>query len=147
MKQTIDILCDLVKSSEGCKLLAYPDPGSGSAPYTIGWGSTGFGIINGLRWTQEQADERLHKDLLKVIDKALLLSPNLIKQIPQRQAAIADFIYNCGEGNYRSSTLKKRVDAGDYPLAMIEILKWDKASGKVMKGLTIRRRKEAELLR
>ena len=64
----------------------------------------------------------------------------------EKQAAIADFIYNLGVGNYAKSTLKKKVDAGDWLAASSEIKKWDKAAGKVLKGLTVRRAKEAELL-
>jgi lysozyme len=42
--------------------------------------------------------------------------------------------------------LKKKVDANDWISAAVEIKRWDKAGGKVLKGLTIRRNKEAELI-
>jgi lysozyme len=64
----------------------------------------------------------------------------------EKQAAIADFIYNLGVGNYATSTLKKKVDVGDWVSAASEIKRWDKAAGKVLKGLTVRREKEAALL-
>jgi lysozyme len=147
MNEALDILCKLVKESEGCKLKAYPDPGSNSDPWTIGWGSTGAGITRGTTWTQAEADTRLRKDLQKVLAEALYLSPSLLDELPERQAAIADFIYNCGSGNYKSSTLKKMVDQDNYPSARLQIIKWTRAAGKVMKGLVIRRNKESELLR
>jgi lysozyme len=64
----------------------------------------------------------------------------------EKQAAIADFVYNLGIGSYTSSTLKKKVDANDWISAAVEIKRWDKAGGKVLKGLTIRRNKEADLI-
>ena len=147
MKQAIDILCELVKASEGCRLVSYPDPGSGGKPWTIGWGSTGPDIIKGLKWTQAQADDRLRKDLEKAIANTLYYSPSLLDESPNKQAAIADFVYNCGIGNYRISTLKKEVDKDNYKGARVQIVKWIRASGKIMKGLIIRRNKESELLK
>ena len=61
----------LIKRFEGCakrradgRYEAYPDPATGGAPWTIGWGSTGPDIGEGLVWTQAQCDERLEKDLM-----------------------------------------------------------------------------------
>ena len=62
------------------------------------------------------------------------------------QAAISDFIYNLGLGNYNKSTLKLRVGQSNWISAATEIKKWNKAGGVVLKGLTIRRNKEAVLL-
>ena len=65
--------------------------------------------------------------------------------IMERQA-IADVIYNLGLGNYNKSTLKLRVVQSNRISAATDIKKWNKAGGNVLKGLTIRRNKEAELL-
>jgi len=77
---------------------------------------------------------------------ALKLSPGLANTDPRRFAAIISFCYNCGTGNYRVSTLKRRVDAKDWAGAQEEIQKWNKAAGRVLRGLTIRRQAEAKLL-
>lgn len=138
----LQILTLLIKQFEGCKLKAYTDC---VGVLTIGWGQT-HGVKEGMLWTQEQADEDLIKEATICIDRALKASPILVHESANRQAAIADFIYNCGIGNYTSSTLKKRVDAKDWPNAVIEIKKWNKGGGKVLKGLIKRRAKEAELL-
>ena len=74
------------------------------------------------------------------------MSPRLLKEPPRRLAAITSFTYNCGFGRYRISTLKKRVDAGDWSGAKEEIVKWNKAAGRVLAGLTRRRQAEAVLL-
>lgn len=138
----LQILTLLIKQFEGCSLKAYLCP---AKVLTIGWGQT-HGVKEGMLWTQEQADEDLIKEATICIDRALKYSPVLIHESAKRQAAIADFIYNCGPDNYKSSTLKKRVDAKDWPNAVIEIKKWNKGGGKVLKGLVKRRAKEAGLL-
>ena len=99
-----------------------------------------------MAWTQQQADDDLIKTALAVLDRAIKYSPILATVNMEKQAAIADFIYNLGVGNYAKSTLKKQVDAGNWMAASFEIKKWNKAAGKELKGLTVRRQKEAELL-
>ena len=128
-----------------CK--AYPDPGTGGNPWTIGWGSTGPEVTPETIWTQQQAEDSLDKHLLYFCAGVLKLSPKLLHEPPRRLAAIISFAYNCGLGNYRISTLKKRVDAQDWAGACDEIVKWNKAAGRVMAGLTRRRQAEAALLR
>lgn len=142
-------LLELIKKYEGCHqrqkdgtLLAYKCP---AGVWTVGWGSTGRYIREGTVWTQEKADERLQKDAQVAIDSALKASPILAGTGPKLEA-IADFIYNLGIGNYMSSTLKKRVDTGDWISAASEIKRWNKAGGKVLAGLTARREDEAKLL-
>lgn len=142
-------LLELIKKYEGCHkrqadgtLIAYKCP---AGVWTIGWGSTGRYIREGTVWTQEKADERLAKDAQVAIDAALKASPILAGK-EFKLAAIADFIYNLGIGNYQSSTLKKRIDAGDWISAVHEIKRWNKAGGKVLAGLTKRREDEAQLL-
>jgi len=127
-----------------CK--AYPDPGTGGHPWTIGFGATGPGIDPGTVWTREQAEEALENHILYFTSGLLKLSPNLVNASPRQIAAIISFAYNCGLGNYRISTLKKRIDAERWEEAAKEILKWNKAGGKVLRGLTRRRTAEAALL-
>jgi lysozyme len=138
----LEILIKLIKESEGCKLTSYKCP---AGIWTIGYGQT-KDVKEGMVWTQNQADEDLVKTALEVLNRAIKYSPILATANMEKQAAIADFIYNLGVGNYAKSTLKKKVDAGDWIAASSEIKKWDKAAGKVLKGLTVRRAKEAELL-
>lgn len=138
----LEILIKLIKESEGCKLTSYKCP---AGIWTIGYGQT-KGIKEGMTWTQNQADEDLVKTALEVLNRAIKYSPILASVNMEKQAAIADFIYNLGVGNYATSTLKKKVDVGDWVSAASEIKRWDKAAGKVLKGLTVRREKEAALL-
>ena len=138
----LEILLNLIRDSEGCKLTAYQCSGG---VWTLGYGQTA-GVKQGMTWTQQQADDDLIKTALAVLDRAVKYSPILATVNMEKQAAIADFIYNLGVGNYSKSTLKKQVDAGNWLAASSEIKKWNKAAGKELKGLIVRRQKEADLL-
>ena len=139
----LEILLKLIRDSESCKLTAYQCP---AGVWTVGYGYTGTDIKKGLVWTQEKADECLLVTAMGVLNQAIKASPILETSNMEKQAAIADFIYNLGIGNYSKSTLKKQVNAGNWMAASSEIKKWNKAAGKELKGLTIRRQKEAVLL-
>lgn len=65
---------------------------------------------------------------------------------PERLAALLDFAFNLGLGNLKASTLRKRVNQGDWLDAKVQIMKWNKAGGKILKGLTRRREAERQLL-
>ena len=116
-------------------------------PWTIGWGTTGPDIVPNLVWTLQQADERFETMLTKFVQGAIGLSPDLVTEPPRRLAAIISFCYNCGLGNYRISTLRKRVNERDWESAYHEIQKWNKAQGIVLAGLTRRRLAEGNMLR
>lgn len=129
---------------------AYPDPASGGDPWTIGYGSTydelGIRVKSGDVWTLEKAIKVKKRVTSNFARQALMLSPGLLKEPPRRLAAVISFCYNCGLGSYRVSTFKKRIDAKDWMGAYDEILKWNKAQGKVMRGLTRRRQTEGLFL-
>lgn len=130
---------------EGCRLTAYPDPGSKNGePWTIGWGSTGPGIREGVTWTQKQADERFERDLVKYareVEKALDGAPTSQEQFD----ALVAFHYNTGAIGRATLTDKHR--AGDYAGAAKEFGRWVKNDGRTMQGLVNRRADEAALYR
>lgn len=128
----------------GCA--AYPDPATKSEPWTIGYGSTGPDITPDTRWTHDQALAALRAETTQKALGVLKLSPTLAAEPDRRIAALTSFAYNCGLGNYRISTLRRRVNQRDWPEAAREIVKWNKAAGRVMAGLTRRRVAEAALL-
>ena len=130
---------DLIKEFEGCKLEAYPDPGTGAEPITIGVGHTG-GITLGTVITQEQADEYLVSD---VSHAANAVNQMVDGNMTQGQFdALCSFAFNLGIGNLKNSTLLKKLNGGDVEGAADQFLVWNKAAGHVMAGLT--RRREAE---
>ena len=138
----LEILIKLIKDSEGCKLKAYKCP---AGIWTIGYGQT-KGIKEGMAWTQQQADEDIIKTALQAFNEAIKASPILATANMEKQAAIADFVYNLGITNYNKSTLKLRVDKGNWVSASTEIKKWNKSNGTILNGLIKRRQLEADLL-
>ena len=134
----------LIKTFEGCKLTAYPDPGTGGDPWTIGWGATGPGIKKGIVWTQAQADQRLIEDVARFalqVGRGLAGAATTQKQFD----ALTSFHYNTG--SLLSSTLLRKHKAGDYAGAVAEFGKWIHAGGHVLPGLVKRRAAEAALYR
>ena len=141
----------IVQEFEGCakkqsdgSFMAYPDPGSGGDPWTIGWGSTGSDIKKGVVWTQKQCDDRFTEHLAEFagqVSKLLGSTPTTQSQFD----AMVSFAYNVGVGNLSASTLLKKHKAKDYKGAAAEFARWNKAAGKVMAGLTRRRTAEAAL--
>lgn len=138
------VLClPLTKASESCQLTTYADPATGGEPWTVGWGATGPSIVPGVVWSQLQADADL-STRLGVIGRQID-SYVLVPLAPQQKAALADFIYNVGVGNFASSTLLRTLNAGDYAGAAEQFLAWNKAAGKVLAGLVTRRARERSL--
>lgn len=126
---------------ESCELTAYPDPGTGGAPWTIGWGHTGPEVKKGLTWTQEKADTVFEHDLAKfergVADRVKVA-------ITQGQFdALVSFSYNVGLAALSNSTLLRLLNTGDTRGARDQFARWNKAGGRVLKGLTRRRAAEA----
>ena len=141
----------LIRQFEGCARLrpdgmveAYPDPGTGGEPWTIGWGATGSGIGPGTVWTQQRCDARLESDVARhARDVAFALG-----DAPTTQAqfdALVSFHYNTGA--IARSTLLRRHLAGDYRAAAEEFARWNRAGGRVLKGLVRRRAAAARLYR
>ncbi len=133
---------DLITGFEGCELTAYPDPGSGVEPWTIGYGHT-HGVTKGDVITQAQALQFLRDDV-KIPE--LSIDTNVSAELNQNQFdALVSFIFNVGSENFTSSTLLKKLNAGDYAGAADEFLKWVHANGKTLPGLVERRAAEREL--
>ena len=133
----------LTEQFEGVRLTAYPDPGTGGDPWTIGYGHTGPEVHSGMTITQEQAENYLAEDVKKAEAD---VNAKVNVEITQNEFdALVDFAFNCGCGNLNNSTLLKKLNAGDYEGAAQEFLKWDMAAGHHMAGL-LRRRQAEELL-
>jgi lysozyme len=131
---------DLIDEFEGCRLVAYQDV---AGVWTIGWGHTGKDVYEGLVWTQQQADEAREHDIAAADALLYMYSPGLTGG---PLAALTDFVFNLGIGNYRVSTLCKCVNAQDWAGAKAQIVLWDHSNGVVVPGLLRRREAEAALL-
>ncbi len=141
----------LIKGFEGCakkladgRMKAYPDPGTGGEPWTIGWGATGPGIGPGTVWTQDACDARLEADLVRYAeDVAAALGDAVTSQ--WQFDALVSFHYNTGA--IARATLTRKHKLGDFAGAAREFDRWCHAGGRVMKGLARRRAAEAALYR
>ncbi len=126
---------NLIKQFEGCHLTAYKDP---VGIPTIGYGHT-KGVKLGQKITQAQADEYLKQDVANA-EKAV--SKYKYNYNQNQFDALVSFTYNCGSGN-----LKQITNNGNRTLAQISarLPNYNKASGKVLAGLTRRRAAEKKL--
>lgn len=145
---------DVIKHFEGCQLRSYPDPKTGGAPWTCGWGATGNEIGPGITWTQQRADARLVSDVsLREAD-----ANNAIR-VPVTQGRFDGFVsilFNVGHGSPLKdgivrlksgypSTLLSKLNAGDFVGAGDQFARWVSPGSNVENGLRIRRVAERAL--
>lgn len=130
----------LIKSFEGLKLTAYLCPAN---VWTIGYGST-HGVREGDRLGSEaEAEELLARDLGQYEDA---VNKYVTVDLTQEQFdALVSFTYNLGAGAFKGSTLLRFVNQKDFVGAADQFLRWNKAGGRVLAGLTRRRVAEREL--
>jgi lysozyme len=140
---------NLIKHFEGClqphagKYKAYKCP-AGVA--TIGWGHTnhhGRKFDMTTVWDIEDCDECFLEDMANFEMAVRRLVTHPINGF--QYDALVSFCFNCGEGNLKKSTLLRYVNEGKFDLAAKEFIKWNKAGGKVLSGLTRRRKSESLL--
>lgn len=110
----------------------------------VGVPTIGFGETKGVKPGQTTTPERALVQLLKSADEHAKGMISCIK-VPLAQNeydAYLSFTYNVGVGAFCRSTLVKKLNSQDYDGACAELLKWDKAGGKTLPGLTRRRQEE-----
>jgi lysozyme len=138
MRTALAITIKLLKHFEGCKLKAYKDI---VGIWTIGYGET-LNVVEGMVWTQEKADSELSKRALYFLTIALKKCPQLFLEPPERVAACVSLAYNIGLGAFGASSVKRYTMRQEFERAAVSILLWNKAGGRVVNGLTIRRKLE-----
>lgn len=127
----------LIKRFEGCRLTAYQDS---IGIWTIGYGHTA-GVFKGQIITQAQADIYLRMDCINA-EKYVNNYDNIYHWNQNQFDALVSFTFNCGNGN-----LKKLLNNGQRTITEIstKITAYNKAGGKILKGLVNRRNAEKEL--
>jgi lysozyme len=138
---------DLIKSHEGLRLEAYPDPATNSDPWTIGYGHTSAAgepkVRKGMKISRQEAEDILKKDLAtfeRHVRSCLKVNLN-----DNQFSALVSFCFNVGPNNFSKSGVLKAVNAGQLDLVPARLMLWNKAAGKVMRGLTRRRAEEGDL--
>jgi lysozyme len=130
----------MLKSFEGLSLKAYEDVGG---VWTVGFGSTGLHVIPGLEITERIADKFLYGDLRRFEEGVNILCEGVA--LTQNQFdALVSLAFNIGLGRLQGSTLLKKLKSGDVAGAADQFLRWNKVDGRVVRGLTERRKKERE---
>jgi lysozyme len=133
-----NIALGLIKRYEGFRLAAYKCP---AGIWTIGYGRTA-GVKPGDVTTVAKEEAYLLTEITKI---DLFLNKVVVPhQTPQQMAALISFVYNIGQSAFASSTMLKLINA-DKPATEVaqQFARWNKANGKVLKGLTTRRAEEA----
>lgn len=137
---------ELTKRFEGCERkrgdLIYPYLCAAGYP-TQGWGIV-VQDMNAPPITQDEADRRFEAAWPKYEREALAASP-VLRDHPNKLGAITSFVYNLGATRYKSSTLRRKVNAQDWDGAADEFGKWVYAGGRKLAGLVRRRAAEREL--
>lgn len=145
--QAVTVAAALARRFEGCYLRPYLCP---AGVPTIGYGATYY--EDGTRVTLFDAPitrERAESLLLwmvrtRYLPAVLRLCPGI--DSPERLAAIIDFTFNLGAGNLQASTLRRRINAGQWDDVPSELRKWIKGGGRVLAGLVKRREAEVALI-
>ena len=135
---------DLIKRWEGLRLTAYKDA---VGIWTIGYGHTAEAgppaPKAGMKITEQEAEDILKRDLRhyeRAVTKAISIAPT-----SNQFAAMTSLCFNIGPGNFAQSSVVRLLNAGKPREAADAFLLWNKAGGKVLKGLTARREDEKKL--
>ena len=132
---------ELLKHFEGCKLKAYQDS---VGVWTIGYGHT-KGIYEGLEITQSEAEKMLQDELPEYEG---YITDKVVPMLQQHEYdALVCWVYNLGPTNLSSSTMLKKLNAGEFKEVPFQMKRWDKAGGQPLLGLTRRRNAEALLFK
>lgn len=140
---------DLIKSFEGFSAKPYVDPGTGAEPITIGYGTTIY--PGGKKVTMKDASVTEAQALGFLTDEVNEKAHNVERMVKVQLndnefAALVSFAYNVGWQALEKSTLMKLLNAGTDRVAVADqFLRWNKAGGKEMAGLTRRRQAERSL--
>jgi GH24 family phage-related lysozyme (muramidase) len=95
-------------------------------------------------YPDEEVFEILRKDLARFVAGVLRLCPETANN-QNHLDALVSFSFNVGLGSLQRSQVRQKYNRGDFDGAMDELLTWNKAGGKVLKGLDSRRKDEKAL--
>lgn len=142
----IDIAAGLARRFEGFYSKPYLCP---AGVPTIGFGATSYEdgrkvTLADPTITKERAEQLLQHELRHCLAAVLKLCP--AADTEGRIAALVDFTFNLGEGRLRASTLRRKVNSGQWDEVPKELSRWTRGGGRVLPGLVARRAAEAALI-
>lgn len=146
-RQINDTGLKLIEGFEGLYLHAYHGAADRPGLWTIGFGHTSEAgpppVVEGMTITRQQADDILRADLAKCeadVERLITVPLN-----DNQFAAIVSFTFNCGSGALQNSTLRRKLNAGDYASVPGSLMMWVNANGVRVQGLVTRRQAEGAL--
>lgn len=131
----------LIAKWEGAEFVPYPDPATGGAPWTVCYGHTGPDVVQGKRYTLAECQAFLDADMREANSHVRRCIP--VPLLEQVEVALTSATFNIGPRVVCGSTLQRKALANDWPGACNELRRWNRAAGRVMRGLTLRRADEA----
>lgn len=129
----------LIKEYEGLHLKPYRCP---AGIWTVGYGHT-RGVMDGMTITAQEAEELLQDDL-RMIERAVCRLVR-VKLSDNQFSALVCFAFNVGVGSFERSTLLRLLNRGWYDQVPAQLLRWNRAGGEALGGLTRRRIAEGQL--
>lgn len=143
----VEVTAALARRFEGFMALPYLCP---AGVPTIGFGATYYEDGRAVKLTDPAITRARAEALLlwavrtRYLPAVLRLCPHV--DTPERLAALVDFVFNLGAGRLRASTLRRKVNAGDWDAAKVQIMRWVMGGGRVLRGLVRRREAERALM-
>lgn len=145
--QALEYVLALCRAFEGFYSRPYICP---AGVPTIGYGATFYEDGSRVTLTDQPITKDRAEELLRwhvqrrFLPAAVKLCPGA--NTPGRLAGLIDFAFNLGEGNLRSSTLRRKVNAGEWDEVPAQHLRWNRAAGRVLRGLSRRCQARADLV-
>jgi len=143
----VDVAAALARRFEGLYLVPYLCP---AGVPTIGYGATYYESGTSVQLIDPPITRARAEALLlwmvrtKYLPAVARLCPGV--DSPGRMAALIDFAFNLGSGKLKASTLRKRVNAGEWDSVPTELRKWVRGGGRILRGLVLRREAEIDLV-
>lgn len=146
--KAVEVAAELCRHFEGFRSKPYICP--------AGYPTQGYGTVfkpDGTRVTMDDppitkqlAEDWLIQELRNNYIAGVLKASPILIAYPEALGAIGDFAYNLGVPRYRSSTIRRKINAGDWAAAKEQLMRWTKAGGRELPGLVRRRKAEAAFL-
>jgi lysozyme len=133
----------VVMKWEGVRHYAYPDPATGGAPWTVCYGHTGPDVVRGKGYTDAECKALLDADMAEADATVRRCIP--VPMLRHVEAALVSATFNLGPQVVCGSTVQRKALANDWPGACAAIDLYNKAGGRVMRGLVLRRADERKL--
>lgn len=146
MRQVNQDTINLLHSFEGLKLNAYLCP---ARVWTIGYGNTRYENGQPVRQGDVITRQRANELFANIVNREFVPAVSRMVKVPLNDnqfGALVSFAYNIGTGALGRSTLLRMINANpNNPAIRAEFLKWNRAGGRVLNGLTRRREAESNL--